>query len=334
MKQPTPDPQFSLVQDAPSAPLQGANRQCAACSYVRQPSDSAPPWQCPRCQVVYDKVMPASTAERVQARTPRIHPSQVKPQRRFPLGWALLLVTVSILGLGLWKWRQAHPSASELAARAQDKARVQAVATAQAQLGREAELVAADKQLRMGDKSSQGLAVLQRYADQGDPSAMVRLAVLYREGTGVTKSHEQSMQWLRKAANEGSGAAFVHLGYVFEKGMGEPQDPAHAANWYAQAARQGHSAGLYALGLMYAGHPDGFQKDAIRAHALLDLAQRAHENQAGLASVDAELMPYGLSAAWAGGALRGLAKSMSAVDVARAKALADAWQPGQALPGS
>ncbi len=57
------DPQFSLVQDT-ALPAHRANRVCAACSYARQPSDHAPAWQCPRCQVVYDKHMPGSTAER------------------------------------------------------------------------------------------------------------------------------------------------------------------------------------------------------------------------------------------------------------------------------
>ncbi len=329
----TPEPTLSLVNDTPPPPQEGASRQCAACSYVRQSSDSAPAWQCPRCQVAYDKVMPTSTAERVQARTPKIHPSQIKPVRPFPLGWAVLLLTVAGLGFGAWKWRQSNPSASELAARAQNNERAQAVAAAQAQLGRETELAAAQKQAGDGDKSGQALATLQRYADQGDPSAMVRLAVLLRQGNReVPKNHEQSMQWLRKAANEGSGAAFVQLGHVFERGIGEPQDPAHAANWYAKAARQGHGAGLYALGMLYAGNPGGLQKDAVRAHALLDLAKRSHEGQAGQTPLEVGLMPDGKSAAWAGGQLQGLAKSMSAVELVRAKVLADAWQPGQPLP--
>lgn len=331
----TPEPIFSLVNDTPPPPQQGASRQCAACSYVRQSSDNAPAWQCPRCQVAYDKVMPASTTERVQARTPKIHHSQIKPARPFPLLWAALLVVLAVMGLGVWKWRQANPSAIELAARAQGSARAQAVAAAQAQLGRETELATAQKQAqsRDGDKSGQALATLQRYADQGDPSAMVRLAVVLRQENGsVPKNHAQSMQWLHKAANEGSGAAFVQLGHVFEQGVGEQRDLAHAAEWYAKAARQGHGAGLYALGMLHAGNSAGLPKDAVRAHALLDLAKRSHENQPDPSPDDNGLMPTGKSAAWAGGALQGLAKSMSAVELVRAKALADAWQPGQPLP--
>ena len=36
--------------------------QCPKCSYVRQPTDTAPDWECPACGIVYAKYKPPVTA--------------------------------------------------------------------------------------------------------------------------------------------------------------------------------------------------------------------------------------------------------------------------------
>lgn len=41
---------------------------CPKCSYTRKPEDNAPDWQCPSCQVAYNKVTPEALAAQAQAR--------------------------------------------------------------------------------------------------------------------------------------------------------------------------------------------------------------------------------------------------------------------------
>jgi len=41
---------------------------CPKCSYTRKPEDNAPDWQCPSCQVAYNKVSPEALAAQAKAR--------------------------------------------------------------------------------------------------------------------------------------------------------------------------------------------------------------------------------------------------------------------------
>jgi uncharacterized protein len=320
------EPSFSLVPDDKlESGFQAEGRVCPKCSYVRQSADTAPAWQCPRCEVAYDKALSSSTAQRAQRRETPIHPSQRKPERSVPWGWVTLACVVLALGLAGWKWRQGHPNASELSARAQNQTRSQEVAAAQAQLATETELTTAYDNARRGEQPAQALATIERFAADGNTRAMLRLALLYGRGEGVGKDHPKSMQWFRKAANEGAGLAFMHLGHIYETGRGEPQSDEQAANWYLKAARQGNHAGLYALGLMHAKGVPGAPKNPVLAHMLLDLADRAYSKD----TAQDPLRLESKSGAWANGQLRGVAKNMSQVELVKAKDLADAWQPGQ-----
>jgi len=52
--------------------------KCPKCGYLRQPSDTAPDWQCPACGVVYAKALQASQAAAPPAiPKPPIHPRGV-----------------------------------------------------------------------------------------------------------------------------------------------------------------------------------------------------------------------------------------------------------------
>jgi len=46
-------------------------QECPKCGYKRKPSDSAPAWQCPSCQVVYGKYVAPVCPSCGQARLPR-----------------------------------------------------------------------------------------------------------------------------------------------------------------------------------------------------------------------------------------------------------------------
>ena len=118
--------------DTPETPQQ---RGCPRCQYVRQASDTAPEWQCPRCGVAYDKVQPGATApppstrkasagkaaqRSAQAQSPQ-PPGRASVSSTPERPWALIVFTVGmvlLLGLVGWKWQARHYQAAERAARA------------------------------------------------------------------------------------------------------------------------------------------------------------------------------------------------------------------------
>lgn len=349
------DQQFSLVDDDVHIAPTTKGRVCPKCSYTRAPTDTAPAWQCPRCEVAYDKAVPVSVAKRAEARQPKdVNADDPDPVKRsgFPMGLVVLVIAVAFAGFAGWRWRVAHPGAAELAARAEAKVRADQVGAAQAALSQTSELDKAAQMLYQA-KSAEGLTIISKLAEQGDTRAMVMLGVLYRDGVrgangagkansvplpgpsgvpdaegGLPKSHEQTMLWLKKAAAEGEPLAFINLGYIFEHGLGEEQQIEHAANWYSKAARQGHASGLYSLGQLHAaGHP-GVPKDPVLAHMLFDLADREYKK----APDKEQSIPNHKGAFWANGDMRRLEATMSAVDINKATQLADAWTPGAPFP--
>ncbi|XAH21708.1 tetratricopeptide repeat protein [Xylophilus sp. GW821-FHT01B05] len=316
------DTNWTLVQDAPAAATTTQGRVCPKCSYARQASDSAPAWQCPRCQVAYDKVLANAGTRR-----PSPRPAQAaRPEAPGRGRWLVVLLALALAGGAGWKWWTTRPpSAQALAAQAEARARTAQIDNLNQQAAADTQLAQAETQVRQS-RSPQALDTIRNFADQGNTRAMVLLASLHRSGAGLPKDHGLEMEWLRKAANEGSALAMVNLGYVYEKGLGEPQNYEQAADWYGKAARQGDGAGLLCLGALHAVGVPGAAKDPVRAAMLLDLAHREFTRSAG--SNDS-LVPDRKTPFWAFGILQTLQKTMSPVEIVKARELADAWQPGQ-----
>jgi TPR repeat protein len=94
----------------------------------------------------------------------------------------------------------------------------------------------------------------QEAADLGDMDAAYGLAVLYREGTGVTADKAKSVLYLRKAAEEKHLAAMVEYAIALFNGDGTAKDEAGAAKFFARAASlnsavaQNRLARLYVVG--------------------------------------------------------------------------------------
>jgi len=73
------------------------NRVCPNCQYVRKPTDSAPEWQCPKCEIAYNKGAGAAVAENYgRYATPAV----ARPVASS--GVAKWLVLLLVLGLGIW----------------------------------------------------------------------------------------------------------------------------------------------------------------------------------------------------------------------------------------
>lgn len=321
-------PDFSLEPiDTPEAARThaGAARVCPRCSYARQATDTAPAWQCPRCEVAYDKVQPEAAPARRQSESPA--PRPLEPQRERPWGLiAMAGTTVVVVALMGWKFSHDKDKAADRAARAENDARAAQVASERAELDQQTRLSAAESQWR----NNQGLAALptvRAMAQQGDLRAMVLLAAMLNDGREVPKDHEESMQWLTRAANLGSGLAAVRLGAIYEQGLDEPRQMSLAENWYLRAARQGDPAGLYSLGALYARGADTVSQRPVQAYMLLELANRASQGQ----PAEDALTPPRHGAFWASGTLNKLATTMAPADIAEARRRADAWKPGQPL---
>ncbi|MFT4560670.1 MAG: TPR repeat protein [Gammaproteobacteria bacterium] len=98
----------------------------------------------------------------------------------------------------------------------------------------------ADLALMRGDYRS-AISVLQKLADAGDPTAMVRLAALYHRGEGVSRDIEKAADLYLAAAELGNAEAQFNLGNMYLLGEGFPEDESWALTFYRLAAEQGHA---------------------------------------------------------------------------------------------
>ncbi|GKS73898.1 sel1 repeat family protein [Acidovorax sp. SUPP950] len=307
--------------ETPEAARAAAVRVCPRCSHTRQATDTAPAWQCPRCEVAYDKVLPTSVAARQKPEGARARPAAAPGDKP----WTLIVLAggvVVLMALMGWKWNHDKAQAAERIARAESDARALQIAAQREGMEQLARLGAAETQWRRG----QGLDVLptvRAMAQQGHLRAMVLLSAMLDEGNGIPRDHAESMQWLTRAAHQGSSLAAVRLGAIYQEGRGgEPRQMSLTENWYLRAARQGDAAGLYRLGDLYANGAATVAQRPVAAYMLLELADRLGR---GNPEDPLTLPRYGAVH------LQLLARRMGPVDIAEARRRADAWKPGQPL---
>jgi TPR repeat protein len=304
---------LSLAPPAEQAAAVG--RGCPKCSYRRRPGDTAPPWQCPRCGIVYDKYLTGPAAERAaeQRRAPRRPEVVIETPRRWP--WVVMAVVVAAAAYGGWQWKRKPAKASP-----EVLARLSEVDKAKRALQADEGLHFAFQQRVSREESRKAI---QAQVDEGSPRAMVAMGMF-----AGRQDNPARLQWLNKAANEGEPAAFVNLGYIYEMGDGVPRERETAANWYTKAARQGDATGLYSLGHLHAKASD-IARNPRQAYLLFLLADREH--QAGSNKQD-WLMPHERSPFGAKGMAIELEKELSPVDLVKAREFVEAWKPGQPLP--
>lgn len=73
--------------------------RCPSCGYIRKPEDLAPEWQCPACQVVYEK---AAHKKAFQPGNPGAAPGAPPPAAPRPGGGLKAAVTVLFMGCLLY----------------------------------------------------------------------------------------------------------------------------------------------------------------------------------------------------------------------------------------
>lgn len=86
-----------------------------------------------------------------------------------------------------------------------------------------------------------GLIMLQKSAEAGNPGAQYDLGVMYAFGECVSKDETKAAEWFQKAAMQGNKYAQFELGVLCEFGRGISKDEVKAAEWYQMAAAQGWS---------------------------------------------------------------------------------------------
>jgi TPR repeat protein len=76
----------------------------------------------------------------------------------------------------------------------------------------------------------------RKAAEQGSVTGELRLAALYRDGSGVARDMAQAAEWYRKAAEQGDAGAQATLGVLYSMGQGVPHSDVEAYYWLDLAA--------------------------------------------------------------------------------------------------
>jgi hypothetical protein len=154
-------------------------------------------------------------------------------------------------------------------------------------------------------------------AEQGNADSQFFLGKMYWMGQGVLKDSDQAIKWFKLSAAQGNAEAQFYLGSFY---LLPHRDIAEGVEWLRLSAEQGEQDAQYLLGKAYLKGDKDLPRDPVQAELWLRLA--AKDN---LDFYQNELL--------------GAEKQMTAEQVAKGKALAEAWKPNPGLrpkgkPGS
>jgi TPR repeat protein len=146
-------------------------------------------------------------------------------------------------------------------------------------------------------------------AEQGTAEAEVLLGRIYIMGQGVLKDPDQAKKWFRAAAAQGNSDGEYFLGAIY---LLPQADVGEGLKWLRLSAEQGHQDAQYLLGKAYVQGAKGLPSDLVQGDMWLRLA--ATHN---LDFYQNELL--------------GAEKQMTPDQIAKGKALAEAWKPKPGL---
>ena len=90
--------------------------------------------------------------------------------------------------------------------------------------------------------------LVTRAAEAGNALAQLRLALLYDQGDGVTRSAKAAFEWYSRAAAQGEPESQNQVGLFFELGEGVPENWDLAARLFQASAQQGWMKGQFSFG--------------------------------------------------------------------------------------
>jgi TPR repeat protein len=123
----------------------------------------------------------------------------------------------------------------------------------------------------------------------------------------------RALSELKPEAEAGNAIAQVYVAGIYQYGLVSAINYAEAFKWYERAARQDNVDGQIGLGVLYS-LGQGVEENPVEAYKWLRIA--------------ADRLPQGSDRSRIIGALDAIAESMTQDEVAEAKQLAKAWQPG------
>ena len=165
---------------------------------------------------------------------------------------------------------------------------------------------------------AEGERFLHHAADNGYPEAAMTLGdlsaatAMSSRGDAAQAAAANAIAWYTTAANSGVALAQFKLANAMFSGAGLDRDFAKAEQWYVRAARQGLADAQYVLGIWKTGGVAS-PKDPVDGYMWLLLAERQGDTNAGKVRIRA-------------------AEKMSAADMRKAEAAADAFQPKPERP--
>lgn len=105
---------------------------------------------------------------------------------------------------------------------------------------------------------------LHTASNRGFAPAFYDLGILYFKGCGVRQDLAEALRFFRLGADSAYAPAQVNVGYFYDHGLGVAQDHAAAAGWYLLAAESGEAQAQYNLADLYL-HGEGVPHDELKA---------------------------------------------------------------------
>ena len=118
---------------------------------------------------------------------------------------------------------------------------------------------------------NKAFSIFKKLADSGDAEAQYNLAIMYRQGKGVSQDASLALKWFEKSAIQGLANAEYYLGHLYDTGDTVNRDPVIAVTWYKKAAEKGNPLAQSNLGVAYASG-EGVPQDIIKAYVWFSLA--------------------------------------------------------------
>jgi hypothetical protein len=149
-------------------------------------------------------------------------------------------------------------------------------------------------------------------SEQGNAEAQFFLGKMYLLGQGVPKDSDLAIKWFKASAAQGNADAQFFLGSIY---LLPHKDIAEGVKWLRLSAEQGNQDAQWLLAKAYLQGDKELPRDPVQAEMWLRLAAKGnlefYENT-----------------------LRAAEGQMTADQVAKGKALAEAWKPKSALSSS
>jgi len=142
-------------------------------------------------------------------------------------------------------------------------------------------------------------------AEQGNADAQFLLGKMYWMGQGVLKDGAQAMKWLKASATQGNADAQFYVGSYY---LLPHRDIAEGLRWLRLSAEQGNQDAQLLLGKTYMDGARELPRDPVQGEMWLCLAAKGNLPfyEAQLATAESEMSPD---------------------QIAKGKALAEAWKP-------